>query len=99
MQPSLIWKHVENVNGKNLLTCVHCKKEFKKCGNTTNMMKHLRTQHPLFFDNQESLTSKETTAYTDEQKLLKRRIENTAPPDQENCPRKENPPKKQCVVS
>ena len=85
---------------KNVLICVHCKKEFKKCGNTTNMMKHLRTRHLLFFDNKESLTSKETTACSDEQKLLKRCIENTAPPNQENCSRNlENPPKKQCVVS
>ena len=58
------------------------------------MLKHLKIQHPLFFDN------KETADCSNGQKSLKRSIENTAPTDQEKCPRKlGNPTKKPCVVS
>lgn len=39
---SPIWQHVLK-GKKGIHTCVYCKKEFKDCGNTTNMTKHLQT--------------------------------------------------------
>lgn len=45
---SVIWKHVSRTKDKNSLVCNYCQKHFKACGNTTNMRKHLQSQHPLF---------------------------------------------------
>ena len=47
-----IWKHVEKTKNKDVIICIYCQKEYKICGNTTNMLKHLKNQHPLFLGNQ-----------------------------------------------
>ena len=40
---------------------MYCKKEYKACGNTTNMLKHLKTQHPLFFQTSSNSSNSSNT--------------------------------------
>ena len=84
-EPSPIWKHVLKTNDKNLLKCSYCQKEIKVCGNTTNMLKHLKSQHPLFFE-----TNNKNTV-----KSVKRPIENDTEPEAYTI----NKQKKQATVS
>ncbi|KAG8180542.1 hypothetical protein JTE90_018162 [Oedothorax gibbosus] len=41
---SWVWEYFTLVN-ENLVKCNICKKTYKACSNTTNMNKHLKTQH------------------------------------------------------
>uniref|UniRef100_A0ABD2W166 BED-type domain-containing protein n=1 Tax=Trichogramma kaykai TaxID=54128 RepID=A0ABD2W166_9HYME len=45
---SPIWKHVTKIGDK--IKCNYCQKDYKDFKNTTNMLRHLKTQHPLFFE-------------------------------------------------
>ncbi|XP_063052677.1 uncharacterized protein LOC134447235 isoform X2 [Engraulis encrasicolus] len=45
-QPSIVWYHFRIVDKDNV-ACRHCEKVQRNCGNTTNMMNHLRNHHPV----------------------------------------------------
>ncbi|XP_039302735.1 E3 SUMO-protein ligase ZBED1-like [Solenopsis invicta] len=92
IQPSPIWSHVEKVKNKDVYKCIYCKKEYRACGNTTNMLKHLKTQHPLFFQMPPKSTNSSNTKI--KEAAVKRPLQEV-----DNIELTLSPPKKQCADS
>ncbi|XP_072401942.1 E3 SUMO-protein ligase ZBED1-like [Diabrotica undecimpunctata] len=49
------WKYFSKSNDKKLAKCSECGKEYKTCGNTTNLFDHLKRFHPHLTKNSQSL--------------------------------------------
>lgn len=85
---SVMWNHVKKV-GDDKVECSYCYKQFKFWNNTTNMLKHLKTQHPIFFQSG-ARASKVTNLQQKETNCTSNK--STASEKATNCPPKVNFP-------
>lgn len=62
---SEIWKHFTKTNS-NCALCKLCGKNFKSCGNTTNLIGHLKAKHNSIYAKHFAATKTKTTTRSEE---------------------------------
>ena len=69
-EPSAIWDYAK-LKGNSIIHCKLCQKYYAYHVNTTNMLKHLKMQHKMFFTPKPSADTK-TSKQTRNQRSIKR---------------------------
>lgn len=75
---SVVWNHAVKNKIKKTVTCKYCQKTFNYCGNTTNILKHLKSQHKIFFSEEKKPAAEKRKLENDASEEISRKKHCTA---------------------